>query len=96
MKCRAFHSSYFFGKKHFEDDGAQDYLSFQPVLRYLKEIANSDNISARKSKGLSNESINLLAAPNNIFAAALNYIHTKIRLTYDGSTLKTGKNHIYT
>ena len=35
-KVKAFYSSYFIGKSHFEKDGAQNYLAFQPINRYLK------------------------------------------------------------
>ena len=30
-KLKAFNSSYFIGKSHFEEDGTQDYLVFQPI-----------------------------------------------------------------
>ena len=35
-KLKTFDSSYFIGKSHFEEDGVQNYLLFQPVFRYLK------------------------------------------------------------
>ena len=37
-KLKTFDSSYFIGKSHFEEDGVQNYLLFQPIIRYLKEI----------------------------------------------------------
>ena len=37
-KLQAFDSSYFRGKSHFEDDGTQNYLVFQPKNRYLKKF----------------------------------------------------------
>ena len=43
-KLQAFDSSYFRGKSHFEDDGIQNYLVFQPMYRYFKEIGNTDRI----------------------------------------------------
>ena len=53
-----FHSSYFLGKSHFEDeDGMQKYLVFQPVFKYCKTPTNSDMVMAWKCKGLSEESI---------------------------------------
>ena len=33
IKLQASDSSYFCGKNHFEDDGTQNYLIFQPVYR---------------------------------------------------------------
>ena len=35
-KLQAFDSSYFHGKSHFEGDGTQTYLVFQPVHSVLK------------------------------------------------------------
>ena len=35
-------SSYFRGNRHFEDNGKQNYLVFQPVYKYFKKIANID------------------------------------------------------
>ena len=32
-KIKAFDSSYFISKSHFEEDGTQNYLVFQPVLK---------------------------------------------------------------
>ena len=40
-------------KFHFEDDGAQNYLVFQPIDRYFKKNVNTYHISEWKSKGLS-------------------------------------------
>ena len=39
-KLKPFDSSYFIGKSHFEEDGTQNYLVFQPISRYFKAIAN--------------------------------------------------------
>ena len=58
MRLQQIDSNYFCGKNHVKDDGTQNYLVFQPVYRYFKNIANS-NISAWKSKGFS-EVLNLL------------------------------------
>ena len=37
-KLKKFDSSYFIGKRHFEEDGAQHYLVFQPMYRYFKSL----------------------------------------------------------
>ena len=34
-KLQKFDSSYFLGKNHFQDDGTQNYLVFQPMQRYF-------------------------------------------------------------
>ena len=36
-KLKTFDSSYFIGKSHFEEDGVQNYLAFQPMYRYFKD-----------------------------------------------------------
>ena len=35
-KLKTFDSGYFIGKSHFEENGTQKYLVFQPIYRYLK------------------------------------------------------------
>ena len=49
-RLKTFDSSYFIGKSHFEEDGTQNYLVFQPINRYFKVIANTDYVSSWKSK----------------------------------------------
>ena len=51
-KLKTFDSSYFIGKSHFEEDGSQNYLVFQPTNKYVKVIANTDYVPSWKSKGL--------------------------------------------
>ena len=52
-KLKTFDSSYFIGKSHFEEDGTQHYLVFQPLNKHFKVITNTDYVSSWKSKGLS-------------------------------------------
>ena len=42
---KTFDASCFIGKNHFEEDGTQNYLVFQPINRYFKLIANTLYIS---------------------------------------------------
>ena len=39
-KMKTFNSSYFIGKSHFQENGVQDYLVFQPSNKYFKVITN--------------------------------------------------------
>ena len=39
-KLQTFDSTYFTGKKYFDEDGTQNYLVFQPIGRYFRLIAN--------------------------------------------------------
>ena len=58
-KLKTFASSFFIGKSHFEEDGTQNYLVFQPLNKYFKLITNTLSILSWPSKGLSNENIDL-------------------------------------
>ena len=63
-KLKTFDSSYFIGKNHFEEDGTQNYLVFQPMYRYFKVFSITqylEYVSDWKSKGLSNESIKAIS-----------------------------------
>ena len=60
-KLKTFDLYYFIAKSHFEEDGMQNYLVFQPIKRYFKVIASVGNgsyIYYWKSKWLSDERIN--------------------------------------
>ena len=37
-KLETFDSIYFRAKSHFEEDGTQNYLVFQPIQRYFKKL----------------------------------------------------------
>ena len=89
-KIKNFDLSYFVGKNHFEEDGLQNYLVFQPMHKYLK-TDSSYHISSWTSKGLSNESITPPSAANNFLTPSLNYLGTKIRVKFNGSCLKQDK-----
>ena len=39
-KLKTCDSSYFIGKSHFEEDGTQNYLVFQPLNKYFVIITN--------------------------------------------------------
>ena len=88
---QTFDSIYFRVKSHFEEDGTQNYLVFQPMYRYFKIIAgvgNGSYIYYWQSKGLSDERINSIKTPNYIITPKLNYYGTKTRVEFNGSCLK--------
>ena len=81
-KLKTFDSSYFRGKSHFGEDGAQNYLVFQPMYRYFKVIAgvgNGTHIYYWKSKGLSDEEINSIKMSNYRVIPYLVYYGAKIK-----------------
>ena len=62
-KLQTFDSIYFRGKSHFEEDGTQNDLVFQPMYRYFKRVAGvgtGNYIYFWKSKGLSDEILQFL------------------------------------
>ena len=66
-KLQKFDAAYFRGKSHFEDDGTQNYLVFQPMYRYFKRIAGVGSVNYIyfwKSKGLSDEGLDSITASN--------------------------------
>ena len=67
-KLKDFDTSYLIGKSHFEEDGVQNYLIFQPMYKYF-QTTNSDYISSWISKGLSSSS----SAANNFLTPLLNH-----------------------
>ena len=74
--------------KYFEEDGAQNYLLFQPMYKYLKKGSNTDNISEWKSKRLSHE---VIKPPDNSLAPTLGYHNKKTCLEFNGVCLKQDK-----
>ena len=59
-KLKTFDSSYFTDKSHFEEDGTQNYLVFQPIDRYFKVIANTLHISDGNLKDYLTKLLSLL------------------------------------
>ena len=93
-KLKTFDSSFFIAKSHFEEDGTQNYLVFQPMYRYFKIIAgvgNGSYIYYWQSKGLSDERINSITASNYSVTPFLDYYGTKTRVEFSGSCLKQDK-----
>ena len=69
-KLKTFDSIYFIRKSHFEKDGTQTYLVFQPVNEYFKVISNTDYVSLWKSKGLYAKVLN---HPQQLIVVLLQY-----------------------
>ena len=67
-KLKTFDSSYYNGKSHFEEDGTQNYLVFQPIYRYFKVFSITQYlqyVSEWKSKGLSSENFKADSTSDN-------------------------------
>ena len=91
---KRFDSSYFRGENYFEEGGAQNYLVFQPMYRYLKRVIGvgiSNYIYFWKSKGLSDENITASTTSDYKLDPQLNYFGTKTRVEFRGSCVKQDK-----
>ena len=74
--------SIFNAAKYFIEDGPQNYLVFQPLIRYFKLITNIA-VMRRKCKSLSDESIKPTATSNNSLNLRLdsyNYLKCQVVL----------------
>ena len=96
-KLITFDSSYFTGKSHFDEDGAQNYLVFQPIHKYFEFVnINSEwYITSWKSKGLSEESIKPVVTSDNTLNPLIDYYYysNKMRLKFKESCLKQHNLH---
>ena len=93
-ELKTFDLIYFRGKSHFEENGTQNYLVFQPMYRCFKRIAGvgrGNYIYFWKSKGLSDERINSNTTCNYIITLELSHYDTKTRVKLSGSCLKQDK-----
>ena len=93
-KLKNFDLSYFIGNSHFEEDGTQNYLVFQPVYRYFKGFSITqylEYVSEWKPKGLSSESIKAIFTSDNSLNPTLSYYDAKVRVKFTGSCLKQSK-----
>ena len=87
-------SSYFRGKSHFEEDGTQNYLVFEPMIGFFKKIAglgNGSYIYYWESKGLSNKRINCITTSNQSITPNLSQYGNKTRVEFNGSYSKQDK-----
>ena len=89
-KLKTLDSSYFIDKSHFDEEGAQNYLLFQPIIRYflVNSITNTVYVLSWKSKRLSAESIKPPTTSDSSLTPKLNYYGNKVRVKFTGSCLK--------
>ena len=85
-KLKTFDLSYVICKNYFEEDGAQNYLVFQPIKRNFK--INGKNISSWKSKGLSDKTITPYATSDNSLNPLIDYYGSKVRVEFNKGCLK--------
>ena len=83
---KVFNLGYFTGKSYFDEDERQNYLVFYSILKYF--TSNSTWITKWTSKGLSNESLEVVSTSNNTLTPSINYYGEKVRLKFNGSALQ--------
>ena len=93
-KLETLDSIYFCGKSHFENDGIQNYLVFQPIYKYFEITPTTNTILSWKSKGLPGETIKP-PRPHTILAPELSYVGNKTRVEFNGSCLTQNKIKFY-
>ena len=93
-KLETFNSIYFRGKSHFEDDGTQNYLVFQPIYKYFEITLTTNSVLSWKSKGLSNETIKP-SRSHTVLAPKLSYVGNKTRVQFNRSCLTQNKIIFY-
>ena len=82
-------AAYFRGKTHFEEDGTQNYLVFQPIYKYFKRTSGAGNyIHFWKSKDLSDEKLDFITASNYKITPELSFYCSKAKVELNGSCLK--------
>ena len=69
------------------------YITNWLIRRYFKIIANTKYISSWKPKGLSDETINPYATPNNSLTPLIDHYGSKVRLKFNKGCLKKS-NHL--
>ena len=91
-KLKSFNLGNFIRKSHFDADGSQIYLEFQPILRYLTPINTGSWITGWKSKGLSDEVIVTVSKTDNTPNPTTNgFDGNKTRLRFAGNRLRQRK-----
>ena len=93
-KLKTLDLSYYIGNCYFGEDGAQNYLVFQPIKRYF-EIINTKYISSWKSRGLSDETITSYATSDNSITPLIHHYGSKVKVKFNKSCLKQPNKFIY-
>ena len=74
-KMQTFDLSLIIGKSQFIDDGSQNFLIFQPILKtFTIATVITKIIIEYESKGLSNEKITPLIMPNNCLSPKVRWM----------------------
>ena len=89
-----FNSIYFRVKSHFEDDGTQNYLVFQPIYKYFRITSTINTTLSWKSKGFFDKTIKP-PRPHTVLAPELSHVGNKTRAEVNGTCLAQNKIIFY-
>ena len=89
-KLQTFDSSYFIGKSHFEEEGTQNYLVFQPMYRYFKAFSIIQYVEYVSDENLKDYLMKVLRRLLRLITT-LSYHDIKIRVKFNGGCLKQPK-----
>ena len=93
-KLQTFDSIYFTVKSHFEEDGTQNQLVFQPMQRYFKQVSgvgSGNYIYLWKSKGFYDANITAPNTSDQKLNPELSYYGTKTRVEFSRNCLREDK-----
>ena len=79
-KLQTFDSSHFHGKNYFDEDGNQNYYTFQPISKYLKVAYVNDitYVLSWKSRGLNDAKIESIKTNNYSLNPRMDHYDTKL------------------
>ena len=93
-KLQTFDWSYFIGKSHYEEDGTQNYLVFQPMYKYFERVSgigSGNYIDFWKSKESSDENVTAPNSSSYKINPQLSYFGTKTRVGLSAGWSKQDK-----
>ena len=83
-KLEKIDTAYFRGKNYFDDDGTQNFLVFQPVLKYFEKV--DFEIASWESKGLLHEKVSCVVRGGVV--PKIVYDNAKINVKFNENLLK--------
>ena len=89
-KLKTIDLGYFMGKNHFDEDGTQNYLVFQPLAMYIETVYvnNINYVLSWKSKGLSDEKIESIKTAGYMLNPHFDvYNMDRVRIKFNGGFL---------
>ena len=87
-KLKTFDLSYFIGKSNFEEDGAQNYLVFQPIFRHFKKLLIKSLFHHGNLKNYLTKILHLMPPLTIGLTPLIDYSGSKVRVKFNKGCLK--------